>query len=100
MHVLPASDMRTEYQMPERRRGWGEKGGGGSERWAAEGCTWQHTHPSCKTPASCCPWQRLVGVGSDRAAACALIGPCPVRAWSCSWSCGWCGLGYRNCLLS
>lgn len=26
MHALPASDIKTEYQMPERRRGWKERG--------------------------------------------------------------------------
>ncbi len=78
----------------ERKREWE------SERWAAEGCTWHHTHPSCKTPASCCQWRRSVGVGSGRAAACAPIGPCPVRAWSCSWSCGWCESGCHSCLSS
>lgn len=71
--------------MGEKRRGWveGERERK-RERWAAKGCTWQLTRPSCKTPASCCPWRRLVGVGSDRVAACALIGPCLARAWGCS----------------
>lgn len=94
--VCVALDSRTEYQMHERRCGWKERQRE-REMWAADGGTWQHTRPSCKTPASCCPWRRLVGVGSGRAAACAPIGPCPARAWSCSWSCGWCESGCRSC---
>lgn len=87
---------KSDDQMLERKRGRMERGRK-RERWAAEGCTWHRTHPSCKTPASCCPWRRLAGAGSDRAAACALIGRCPARAWGCSWSCGWCESGCRSC---
>lgn len=59
---------------------------------------WNPTHPFCRTPASCCQWQRWGGVGLGRVSACDLIGPCLVRASSCSWSCGWCGWDYHSCL--